>query len=77
MLPKYRILSATCVLAIALMGSGCSGLNYTHGVAPIDFLIPGGHMQRFLMNEQPLSPETVAAGNWRADAGTDSTAFTQ
>ncbi len=77
MLPKYRILSAPCVLAIAVMGSGCSGLNYTHGVAPIDFLIPGGHMQRFLMNEQPLSPETVADGNCRADAGAGSTTFAQ
>jgi hypothetical protein len=45
------------VALVAILGSGCSGVNYSHGVAPIDFLIPGGFMRSFMMNERPtLAP---------------------
>ena len=42
------------LLALALGGAGCSGVNHTHSVSPLDFLIPGaGH---FLKAEPPKPP---------------------
>ena len=33
--------------ALALTGAGCSGVNTTQGVSPLDFLLPGlGHLIR-------------------------------
>jgi len=36
------LLAATCLL------TGCSGINYTHGVSPATFLLPG-----LVNNEKP------------------------
>jgi hypothetical protein len=45
------MLAATCVL------TGCSGINYTHGVSPATFLLPG-----LVNNEEPdVDPQCVSA----------------
>ncbi|NJM55672.1 MAG: hypothetical protein HC841_06990 [Verrucomicrobiae bacterium] len=46
--------------AMAAALCGCTGINHTHGVAPIDFLIPGGHMRRLLQNEPAPRPAAPA-----------------
>src|SRR5258708_38431091 len=33
-----------CVIA-GLLGNGCSGINASHSVSPLDFLLPGLHIQ--------------------------------
>ena len=48
--PRHLILPGL-LLALILGGAGCSGVNHTHSVSPLDFLMPGaGH---FLKAEPP------------------------
>lgn len=49
-LPLRHLVLPGLLLALAVGGAGCSGVNHTHSVSPIDFLIPGGG---FLKAEPP------------------------
>ena len=55
-----RMLGLFCVASAALAMTGCSGINYTHGVSPASFLLLG-----LVNNEEPKAntvdaPEEVA-----------------
>jgi hypothetical protein len=39
--PKRIALSALLLLALAVAGGGCSGINASQSVSPLDFLLPG------------------------------------
>ena len=41
--------------AIVLIGTGCSGINATHGVSPATFLLPG------FFGQTPPVPEALPA----------------
>lgn len=41
-------------LGVLLAGSGCGGINASHSVSPLDFLLPGLHLQN--RPEAPLIP---------------------
>jgi hypothetical protein len=64
--------SAWLLAVVAVLGGGCSGINATKSISPLDFFLPGlggfGSNQR-----QPASPG-VAPGS---DAGTVETAAAQ
>jgi hypothetical protein len=61
------LLSALTLLALC---GGCTGINHTHGVAPIDFLIPGGHLRRLMQHEpQPPAQPLLSPSEWRVEAG--------
>ena len=44
MRPNWTLALAALVPAL-LLGTGCSGINATKSVSPLDFLIPGGFMR--------------------------------
>lgn len=46
----FRILG---LVAAAVLVTGCSGVNYTHGVSPATFLLPG-----LVNNEEPAPAAT-------------------
>jgi hypothetical protein len=50
---------------VLLLGAGCSGVNASHSVSPIDFLLPGAgklfHMQYTPPQSVPGTNTTVAA----------------
>ena len=43
-----RIVGVFCLAFAAMVITGCSGINYTHGVSPASFLLPG-----LVNNEEP------------------------
>ena len=49
--------------ALMLLGAGCSGINATHSVSPLDFFLPGGAglMRGFLYNEPGGQTNSVQA----------------
>ena len=57
-LPAWKALG-WAVLSLPLLGSvGCSGINASHSVSPIDFLIPGGGgLFRQLLYVPPTAPQ--------------------
>jgi hypothetical protein len=64
-LPAWKALS-WAVLSLPLLGSvGCSGINASHSVSPIDFLIPGAgklfHGFLYVPPEAPASPTNSVA----------------
>ncbi len=50
---------------VLLLGAGCSGVNASHSVSPIDFLLPGAgklfHMQYTPPQSVPGTNNTFAA----------------
>jgi hypothetical protein len=42
-------------LAVVIVGNGCSGINASRSVSPLDFLLPGLHIQN--RPPAPLVPE--------------------
>lgn len=48
--------------ALLLLAAGCSGINATKSVSPIDFLIPGGGgLMRHLIYVPPAAPPALPA----------------
>jgi hypothetical protein len=58
-LPAWKALG-WAVLSLPLLGSvGCSGINASHSVSPIDFLIPGGGgLFHGLLYVPPAAPQS-------------------
>src|SRR6476660_7980701 len=52
--PKLRL--AVCLVALTLAGVGCSGINATQSVSPLDFLLPGAGKLLHLQNSPPVTP---------------------
>jgi hypothetical protein len=46
---------------VTLLGGGCSGINASKSVSPLDFLLPGLHIQNRAPNSLPSSTNAVAA----------------
>lgn len=46
---KRLLTTVGCAAAVVLL-TGCSGINYTHGVSPATFLLPG------IVEHQPVKP---------------------
>lgn len=44
-------------MLIAVLGGGCSGINASKSISPLDFLLPGLHMRNDPV--QPANPETA------------------
>ena len=70
---NWKILRLAMGAAILALGAGCSGINATKSISPIDFLLPGSsffHMQYTPPQVVPgtnnplaaLQPLTVLAG---------------
>ncbi len=59
---KLRAWKALCsaTLSLPLLGSlGCSGINASHTVSPLDFLLPGaGHFLHMQNGPPPRGPGT-------------------
>ncbi len=43
--PKRIALSALLLLSAVMAGGGCSGINASQSVSPLDFLLPGLRME--------------------------------
>jgi hypothetical protein len=54
-----RVFLLLWVAAVALVGGGCSGINASRSVSPLDFLIPGGFMHMQNSAPAPISPEST------------------
>jgi hypothetical protein len=62
------VAGTTSVALIALVGSGCSGINASKSISPLDFILPG------LMQNVPATPaisDTINAPPELAQAGHD------
>ena len=52
------VLGLALVLGVALLGSGCSGINTSQSVSPLDFFLPGLlHLQND--PQRPPVPQTT------------------
>lgn len=51
--PKLR--AGMCLVALAAC-AGCSGINATQSVSPLDFLLPGAGKLLHLQNSPPVTP---------------------
>jgi hypothetical protein len=62
MRPNWTFALAVLLLAL-LLGAGCSGINASKSVSPLDFLIPGGFMRGLIQSPPPSAPanESVPA----------------
>ena len=49
-------LALIALLPALLLGAGCSGVNASKSVSPLDFLIPGGFMRGIIQNPLPSAP---------------------
>jgi len=45
----------------AVLTAGCSGINASKSVSPLDFLLPGLHVRRAAPASEPPGPLTLAA----------------
>src|SRR5689334_17803159 len=54
--PKLR---AGICLAVLAGCAGCSGINATQSVSPLDFLLPGAGKLLHLQNTPPLTPQAT------------------
>lgn len=55
---NWIIRSLALVSLILLCGTGCSGINASHSVSPLDFFLPG--LGGFVKTE-PVPPSTVVS----------------
>jgi hypothetical protein len=52
------------LVSALLLGTGCAGINASHSVSPIDFLLPGGTgLMRGLLYVPPAQNPNVASGS--------------
>ena len=62
---NWKIVRLTACGGLWLLGAGCSGINASKSVSPLDFLIPGGghlfHMQYSPPQTVPGTNNTLAA----------------
>lgn len=58
-----QVSARACLLAVlaAVLTAGCSGINASKSVSPLDFILPGLHVQRTTPPSGPPAPLTLAA----------------
>ena len=51
---NWKWLGRAWLLAVIALGAGCSGINASKSVSPLDFLLPG-----LIKNETPASHDSI------------------
>jgi hypothetical protein len=57
---NWKSLRWLMALVPLLLGAGCSGINSTQSVSPLDFLMPGSSLFHLRYTPQPAVPGTNA-----------------
>ncbi|MEO8427806.1 MAG: hypothetical protein ABI651_11915 [Verrucomicrobiota bacterium] len=58
-LRAWKVLSSAMLTLPLIGGFGCSGINASHSVSPMDFLLPGaGHFLHMQNSPPPKTPGT-------------------